>query len=385
MYDQKIQEDLFYMMLYGAVTMLSLIACCYLLFRRANAIAPDITSPVRLRRWTAALFASITLSHVWYLPIFCLSSSEDIMLSNIAGAVLDLMTLIPLAIVVLLSMLQDRRRPLWPVFVMMAPLIVGLAMCAVSRSFAILPILYAYYLLLGIGFIIYMIRATRQYGRWLRDNFADLEHKEVWQSFVMVATILFVFAIYSLESQAPAYKYVSQLNAIIYICILLWRVETLSDLSNLQPMEQATLSSRLDLPITSPFAPSLDLDNMEDYDPPLTIHDKIEPLLQQYCIDTRLYLQHDLTITQLAKAVGTNRFYLSQYFSHQGITYNTYINGLRIQHFMSLYHKAVASQRPFTARQLAFDSGYRNYTTFSAVFKRLKGQTVTEWMRNTGE
>ena len=101
------------------------------------------------------------------------------MLSNIAGAVLDLMTLIPLAIVVLISMLQDRRRPLWPVFVMMAPLIVGLAMCAVSRSFAILPILYAYYLLLGIGFIIYMIRATRQYGRWLRDNFADLEHKEV--------------------------------------------------------------------------------------------------------------------------------------------------------------------------------------------------------------
>ena len=146
-----------------------------------------------------------------------------------------------------------------------------------------------------------------------------------------MTTFLFVFAIYSLESQAPAYKYVSQLNAIIYICILQ------------------------------------------------------EPLLQQYCIDTRLYLQHDLTITQLAKAVGTNRFYLSQYFSHQGITYNTYINGLRIQHFMRLYQKAVATHRSISAKQLAFDSGYRNYTTFSAVFKRLKGQTVTEWMRNTGE
>ena len=31
-----------------------------------------------------------------------------------------------------------------------------------------------------------MVRALRQYGRWLRDNYADLEHKEVWQSFVVL-------------------------------------------------------------------------------------------------------------------------------------------------------------------------------------------------------
>lgn len=54
MYDQHIREDVFYLMIYAGVTVLSLIACCYLLFRRANAIAPDITSSVRLRRWTAA-------------------------------------------------------------------------------------------------------------------------------------------------------------------------------------------------------------------------------------------------------------------------------------------------------------------------------------------
>ena len=46
-----IQEDVF-LMFYASVAMLSLIACCYLLFRRANAIAPDVMSPLRLRRWT---------------------------------------------------------------------------------------------------------------------------------------------------------------------------------------------------------------------------------------------------------------------------------------------------------------------------------------------
>ena len=104
-------------------------------------------------------------------------------------------------------------------------------------------------------------------------------------------------------------------------------------------------------------------------------------MLQKHCIDTQLYLQHDLTITQLAKAIGTNRFYLSQYFSGQGITYNAYINDLRIQHFMRLYREALATKRSFTAQQLASESGYRSYSTFGIAFKQRMGQTVTAWMR----
>ena len=50
------KETILFFMFYASVAMLSLIACCYLLFRRANAIAP-----VRLRRWTAAFFAAIAL------------------------------------------------------------------------------------------------------------------------------------------------------------------------------------------------------------------------------------------------------------------------------------------------------------------------------------
>lgn len=75
MYDQ-IREDTLYMMLYAAVTTLAMLASCYLLFRRANAIAPDVTSPVRLRLWTAAL-----------------------------GTFLGFITFFPLSIIVLLTML----------------------------------------------------------------------------------------------------------------------------------------------------------------------------------------------------------------------------------------------------------------------------------------
>ena len=126
-------------------------------------------------------------------------------------------------------------------------------------------------------------------------------------------------------------------------------------------------------------------ENVEDNDLPLSIRNSIELLLQQHCIDKQLYLQHELNLLKLAKAIGTNRSYLSQYFSSIGINYNAYINDLRINHFVSLYHEAVASQRSITAQQLALESGYRSYNTFREAFKRKTGQSVTVWMKAASE
>ena len=230
MYNQ-LREDIFYIMLYAIVTALAMLASCYLLFRRGNAFAPDITTPTRLRRWTVAFFAALVLNHVMYMPIFFFSSSEDIRLCDLIGGLFDSMTVFPLMIVVLFAMLQDRRRPLWSVAVMVAPLVVGNAFCLATLSYDFLPILYVYFLLMSIGLIIYMVRAFRQYGRWLRDNYADLEHKEVWQSFVVLAIVLLVFAIYAFISEGTFYQYAMQVICIVLICYLLWRVETLCDLS----------------------------------------------------------------------------------------------------------------------------------------------------------
>jgi AraC-like DNA-binding protein len=361
MYDQ-VRGDILFFMFYAAVAMLSLNACCYLLFRRANAIAPDVKSPVRLRRWTAALFASIALCHLWYLPTYFLSSNDDKLLGSLITGLLDSMTVIPLTIIVLLTMLQDRKRPLWPVAVMMAPIVVGLTWCVASRSDALISVLCVYFLLMCVGLIIYMIRAIRQYGRWLRDNYADLEHKEVWQSFMVLAIILLVYAIYSLDVGELIYEYAMEGINIVLICYLLWRVETLSDLSI---AEEETVA----------------MENVEDNDLSLSMRNNIGPLLKQHCEDGQLYLQYDISVSQLAQTIGTNRLYLSQHFSNQGITYNAYINGLRIQHFIKLYHEMAENHQPVSAQQLAYQSGFRNYNTFSTAFKKMKGMTATEWMR----
>ena len=361
-----IPQDLLFYLLYGGVTMMSLMACCYLLLRRGNAFAPGITTPQRLRRWTAAFFGFVALGHLWYLPPLYATSYEALRLTLLIGASFDFIFVFPLAFIVIICMLQDRRRSLWPVVLLMMPVVMALVWCIISRSDAMVPVIYGYVLAMGLAFIISMVLSLRKYGRWLRDNYADLEHKEVWQSFVVLTSIIFLLGFYVFGVGGPAYEYIVQFCDIVLIAFLLWRVETLSDLSVARALSQETA----------------DTADTEDIGEQLSteIRDNIGKLLQQHCIEQQLYLQHDLTLQQLAKAIGTNRLYLGQYFSCQGTNYNTYINDLRIRHFVSLYRDTVAEQRTVSAQQLAHESGYRSYSTFGLAFKKRMGQSVSAWM-----
>lgn len=374
MYDQ-IRGDTIYIMLYAVVTAMAAIASIYLLFRRGNAFAADITPPRRLRRWTAAFMAVCAAGHLWYLPAVVLTSDDDIMLSLLIGALLDCMLMIPLSLVVMLCILQDRRRPLWPVGVMVAPLVVGIAVYIGSRSEGMLPWLYGYFLLAAVGFTIYMVREVRQYGHWLRDNYADLEHKEVWQSFLVLAVIMLMFSYYVVGDGGMTYEYIVQVCGLLLIGYLLWRVETLSDLTVSQSLP---IEEEKPAPVSPPEDGSPSSETLSD-----AAYEKIASLLQQHCVDTQLYLQHNLNISQLAQTLGTNRTYLRLYFVHQDTNYNAYINDLRIRHFVRLYSEAVAAQRFFTVQELATQSGYHSYNTFALAFKQRMGKSVTEWKHET--
>ncbi|MBR4775062.1 MAG: AraC family transcriptional regulator [Bacteroidales bacterium] len=361
---QAILEDIFFVILYGGVIMLNLVAAVYLLLRRGNAIAPEVTSPVRLRRWAGAFLMACALSHVFWL-IYAHHPSQT---AYVLVCCLDMLMLIPTIAGILLSMLQDRRRPVWPVLVALIPAVVLSVLSIIRGDDALFVPLSIYVYVLYALFLLYIFFAVRRYGSWLRDNYADLEHKEIWQSFLILAVFLLFFVMYSSTSEGSrVLVYLLQIDCIIITVLLLWRVETLQQLSEgtsseSEPEEEEQKTS------SQPAIPV-----------------NIGPLLKKHCEDGQLYLQHDLTLVQLAQAIGTNRYYLSQHFAQQGLTYNAYINGLRIRHFIRLYQQALADQRIFTAQQLAFESGFHSYSTFSAAFKQNMGMTVTAWTRGTAK
>ncbi len=365
-FGQTPAQVILFFVLYGVTGAVPFIAALYLLLRRGNAFAPDITPPLRLRRWAASLFAAVTLSHVWWLLLYIFSRDINPM-AYVLVVMLDCVTLLTTIAGTLLSMLQDRRRPVWPVLVAMIPFVALWGVLMVYPDDRFKQIASAYVLFLFVLFTVYMVFAVRRYGRWLNDNYADLENKKVWLSQTVTLGCLLLFILYAIaDISFTLLIFLMHLTEFVLFGLLLWRVDTLSSLT------PKSLTANGDA-----FGKGLDVEAVN-----IDLA-QIERLLAEHCVATQLYLQHDLTSQQLAHAIGTNRFYLSQYFSRQGITYNTYINNLRINHFISRYQEAAAAGRPIIAQQLASDSGYRSYSTFSLAFKQRTGQSVTAWMHDT--
>ena len=233
MYDYQGLQDVFFIMLYGMVGFFAMLACVYLLLRRGNAFAEDVRSSCVLRRWTAAFMAAIVASHVWWYVLGTYFLTDDRLVRNITTIMLDHVTLVPLVMAVLLAMLQDRRRPLWPWLLAQAPELVAAALGIAGRSeFWGYQVVHYWQLGVIAVFVVYYVIALRQYGRWLLDNYADLERKEVWQSMVFIIVLLAVYMVYTSNAGELVREYLSQVITLVIIAFLLWRVETLQELDN---------------------------------------------------------------------------------------------------------------------------------------------------------
>lgn len=374
MYGNQGQLDLYFMMLYGGVAMMAIMSCIYLLFRPVNAI----TAPRELRLWAAAFLAAMAGSHVWWVLLGQVWLTDDELVRIFILIALDNMTLVPLVMTMLLRLLQDRRRPLWLIFASVIPTAVLAIIGVTTRQRVIECGMQGYVLVVAVIFFVYMVVAVRQYGRWLRDNFADLEHKEVWQSLLAPLCLLPVFYLYVYHGGDLYREYLTQFVSIIIIIYIIWRIETL------QTLEITDADDQEDRGDSNVMLPVVDVEKgLKNNDAGL--YQKTEELLRVYCEQNQLYRQHDLTQQQLATAIGTNRTYLGAYFVERGETYNAYINRLRIEHFTQLYLQKLANGDTVTAKELAIESGYHSYSTFGVAFKQCMGMPVTQWIKGINE
>ena len=255
MYEYQGLQDVVFIALYCVAVFAALMAGVYLLWRRGNAFMQEkgpenmvtIESPggmvrmshpfrssLRLRRWTAVLMLAIVGSHVWWYVFGQVWLTDDRLVRNIVNISLDHVTLVPLTMAVLLAMLQDRRRPLWPWFVAEVAAVVVTAVMGIAGrdEFWGYDVLGYCQLALIAGFIVYYALALWYYGRWLRDNFSDLEHKEVWQSLTFAVGLFVVYEVYTSNGGELFREYLSQVITLVIIAFLLWRVETLEELES---------------------------------------------------------------------------------------------------------------------------------------------------------
>ena len=392
MYAQESLYDSLFLMFYGGIAMLAVVAGLYLWLRRSNGILPDITPPKALRRWTAAFFLMAALSHVWWYMLGVYWLTDDRLVRNIVAVTLDHVLLVPLVMAMLLRLLQNRRHRLWPWVLTQVPILV-LAAVGIARrdEFYGFDLTTYWQLAVMTVFVLYYIYALIKYGRWLRENYADLEHKEVWQSLVFAAVLFIFYEVYFTNPGEMTTEYLAQIETLAIIVFLLWRVEALQKLDpeekqEIQSEKSAVPADDASDELTATEAAKADAiprPSLQRRAKPATTNPSdIGQLLAYHCEQPKLYLKYDLKLTELAETIGMSREALGAWFADHDDTYNAYINRLRIDHFVRLYREAAKSGRTSSIFELAHDCGYRSYLSFYTAFRQRMGTSVMAWERN---
>lgn len=91
-----------------------------------------------------------------------------------------------------------------------------------------------------------------------------------------------------------------------------------------------------------------------------------------------LYRNPNLTLSNLAKELNVSKHTLSQYLNDNlGKSFSSFINELRIKKAQEL----ILSDKSYTIEALGYESGFNSKSTFFTSFKKLTGQTPSEYRK----
>jgi YesN/AraC family two-component response regulator len=95
---------------------------------------------------------------------------------------------------------------------------------------------------------------------------------------------------------------------------------------------------------------------------------------KQYIIE---HLTEDLTLGQVAKAVNTSSFYFCKIFKkHTGLNFTEYVSRVRVENARNLLLNP-----NLRISEIAFEVGFQSLTHFNRVFKKIVGQSPSDYRR----
>jgi AraC-like DNA-binding protein len=237
----------------------------------------------------------------------------------------------------------------------------------------------------GIGYVAASQVLLRRYGKRIRQEFSDIEkislnwlRYNIWGIGAIWGVVLlgnFIFSDqlrkYGFDPDVPIFG-----TVVLFVCFLGFfgirqsnvfvagarPVPASPDLQPAEPSRQKEVEK---------YAKS----GLRDTDA-AQLHKKLNEFMKQ----EKPYLNSSLSLSKLGESMDIHPNYLSQVINErERKNFYDYINGYRIDEFFRLVSDP--KKKHFTLLSLAFDSGFNSKSTFNACFKKVTGQTPSEYMR----
>lgn len=107
--------------------------------------------------------------------------------------------------------------------------------------------------------------------------------------------------------------------------------------------------------------------------------EKLEAIMRE----ERLYLNKELTLVELANRLDIPRQYLSQVINQEaGLKFYDYVNSYRVEEFIRL--SSLPENCNYTILSLAFDAGFNSKSSFNSFFKKDRGMTPSQYIKEVG-
>lgn len=206
--------------------------------------------------------------------------------------------------------------------------------------------------IVGVGFV-----KAHQYIHYLHTNYSYTEHIDLtWMWWVFFFAIVSQLSWLAISIIANTYA-----DTIYYISVVLMWLVVFHYTYHFRPVDM------LSEPAPHP-------DDTEEWGN--SIGDELDRVMDS----EQLYMNSDLTLQDLAAAIGTNRTYLSRYLSQvRQITFYDYVNNLRLK------EKSIPmmQQHPeYTLEYIAAMSGFKSISTFRRAFQKLTGQSPGSYYKS---
>ncbi len=304
----------------------------------------------RKERIMFVLMTVIAVQYVKDLFFVCSPDVEDGFTGRVASA-LDFIT-VPFYGMLLFELCRPGRLTKRGVVLNVSPFAVYSLVYMVVGTTFMFKLMLVLAGLYGVRCIWWTLHALSAYHRYLKNEYSYSENINLhWLRGVMVMfALLLVVWVYSCANPVPYAEIVYMLFSLavwVVVCYFIRRQECVLDMVR-ENMLSATPQPQCAAP---------------------TLNDEQVARLKSLFDDEKVYLAPKLSLTDLARQMGTNRTYLSQHINKAyGQTFYEFVNSFRIVH-----SERLLAETDHNLETVAEMSGFNSLSTFRRAFAAAHG------------